>query len=239
MSARGTLLRLSVSTAAVAAFLYGGHPPDSFGATHLTESSLTLVSSENTTAAPWCYGRGGTFRSDLRLARCLTEQYWARQFRAQGLYYRPIKSFKAYTGNGGPKCGSRVLGPGNAFYCQPSHYIAYDENLVFPFYKKLGNAALYTIFQHEFAHSIQAQLDLPTTRIWKELQADCLAGGTLRGLVDAGQLWWEPGDAQAIRNLFEEIGDRDLPWTDPSAHGSPQLRSSYYSKGYHRGIFAC
>ncbi|MBX6384979.1 MAG: neutral zinc metallopeptidase [Microbispora sp.] len=241
MTVRRIFTRLLASTAVVAAFLYGGHSPDSSGSAHSSDSAITLVSSESSTAtAPWCYGRSGTFSGDLQLARCLTEQYWARQFKSWGKSYRWIRSFTPYVGTSGPGCGGGSSVPGNAFYCPQGHYVAYDVNMMSSFYKRMGNAAIYAVVQHEFSHSVQAQLNVShALTINHELQADCMAGATLRGLVDAGQLWWEPGDQEAILNLFMEIGDKNIPWTDKRAHGSYKLRSRYYWTGYQRGVFAC
>ncbi|WP_182908320.1 hypothetical protein [Microbispora sp. H13382] len=55
-----------------------------------------------------------------------TDHRWARQFRAWGRSYRPIRSFTAYIGTRGPRCDGAASDPDNAFYCVPGHFIAYD-----------------------------------------------------------------------------------------------------------------
>ncbi|WP_433499702.1 neutral zinc metallopeptidase [Sphaerimonospora sp. CA-214678] len=223
------------------ALLYGSHSPDSSGTDHSIDSSITLVSSESaTTVTRWCYDRGDTFTSDIRLARCLTEQFWTRQFNAWGLRYQRIRSFKAYVGTRGPRCYGEASSPDNAFYCPESHIIAYDQNYMRRMYKKIGDGVMYMVIPHEFAHSVQAQLGLRYQyTVQQELQADCMAGATLAAVVRAGQVQLEPGDLQEIIANFEEIGDPDDAWWEPGKHGRPDVRASHYAKGYQRGMNAC
>ncbi|WP_308170063.1 neutral zinc metallopeptidase [Acrocarpospora catenulata] len=187
-----------------------------------------------------CRDRGDTFASDVRLARCLTEQFWARQFQAGGSTYRPVEAFIAYNGNDGPACGGQPAVPNNAFYCQDGHFIAFDASWLQGLYQQLGDGAVYVVIPHEFGHAVQAQLMQDFSySVERELQADCYAGGALSALLRAGQIQDEEGDDTELLANLEAAGDPTDAWWQPGAHGTPERRQNAYITGYQQGVTAC
>ncbi|WP_155342231.1 neutral zinc metallopeptidase [Acrocarpospora corrugata] len=196
----------------------------------------------NTQNAPsWgCEEAGDTFESDVLLARCLTENFWMRQFQAIGGTYEPIRDFVPYSGSDGPTCGGQPSVANNAFYCSDGHFIAFDAGWLQGMYQQLGDAAVYVVIPHEFGHAVQAQLTQNFNfSVERELQADCYAGGTLNALIQAQQLRADPGDDSEIINNLQAAGDPTDAWWEPGAHGTPERRQSAFATGYQQGVTAC
>ncbi|GAA0996970.1 hypothetical protein GCM10009555_093730 [Acrocarpospora macrocephala] len=187
-----------------------------------------------------CDEAGDTFASDVRLARCLTENFWVRQFQASGGTYEPVRDFVPYNGTDGPTCGGEPSVPNNAFYCSDGHFIAFDANWLQGLYQQLGDAAVYVVIPHEFGHAVQAQL-VQNFNFSKEreLQADCYAGGTLGALIQAQQLKADPGDDSEVMNNLIAAGDPTDAWWEPGAHGTAEQRISAFVNGYQQGVSAC
>ncbi|GII75589.1 hypothetical protein Sru01_05710 [Sphaerisporangium rufum] len=183
---------------------------------------------------------GETFEDDIQLASILTERFWQQQFQASGEEYRPVQRFQAYRGNDGPACGGQPAVPDNAFYCPVGHFIAYDAAWLRTLYDELGDGAIYVIIPHEIGHAVQAQLTTDFRfNIERELQADCYAGGALKGMIDSQQLSAQEGDEQELLANLAAAGDPTDAFFAEDAHGTPEQRQQAFAKGYQRGAGAC
>ena len=137
-------------------------------------------------------------------------------------------------------CGPARPGDG-PFYCGFDNTIYLDAPwLLRDAANAHGTLALAMIIAHETGHTIQAQLelDLETTSIQDELQADCFAGAYLATLVANGEA--TEAEVQAILPFVRSIGDE--PGSSPSdedAHGTGVQRTSALLRGYDRGVDAC
>ena len=87
-------------------------------------------------------------------------------------------------------------------------------------------------------HAIQARLQRDQVSVAAELQADCLAGATLQGSVDDGELYLEPGDTEEIATTLTAVADR-YPWADTSSHGDARQRTAAFAAGAADGLAAC
>ncbi|WP_084961665.1 neutral zinc metallopeptidase [Thermoactinospora rubra] len=180
------------------------------------------------------------FQDDLAAARSLTEEFWKQQFQAMGRTYRPVRGFIGYSGGDGPSCAGQRAVPNNAFYCPYGHFIAYDRDWLEALWNELGDGSTFVIIPHEFGHAVQAQLETSFSyNIEIELQADCYAGGTLSGLVQAGALRAEPGDDDELMISLAAAGDPEEDWFDPQAHGTAEQRQQAFARGYRQGVGAC
>ncbi|WP_062344931.1 neutral zinc metallopeptidase [Herbidospora yilanensis] len=187
-----------------------------------------------------CEVRGENFSEDVRLARCMTEEFWTQQFTASGGTYQPISRFVEYNGDDGPACGDQPAVPNNAFYCPDGHFIAYDATWLQSLYDQLGDGAVYLVIPHEFGHSVQNQLMSNFEfSVQAELQADCYAGGTLNGLIAANRLQAQEGDDVELMANLEAAGDPTDAWWEPGAHGTAQQRQLNFARGFERGVGAC
>ncbi|GAB1820227.1 hypothetical protein HerbRD11066_33910 [Herbidospora sp. RD11066] len=187
-----------------------------------------------------CSVQGETFSEDVRLARCLTEEFWTKQFAESGGTYQPISEFIEYNGTDGPACGGQPSVPNNAFYCPDGHFIAYDATWLQSLYDQLGDAAVYIVIPHEFGHAVQNQLESDHEfTIQSELQADCYAGGTLNGLITGNRLQAQEGDDAELMANLEAAGDPTDAWWEPGAHGTGEQRQLNFSRGFERGVGAC
>lgn len=183
---------------------------------------------------------GETFEEDVRLARTLSEQFWAERFAAAGRVYRPITAFVPYTGEDGPACAGRPALPENAFYCPAGHFIAFDAAWLREMWERMGDASVYVVIPHEFGHAVQAQLMTGfRLNIEAELQADCYAGATLGALVRSGRLQAEEGDEEELFANLEAAGDPTDAWWDPNAHGTGPQRQAAFVRGYDQGVESC
>ena len=176
---------------------------------------------------------------DERGAVSATDAYWRETFPDDFRQsYRPPRVLGGYVGEDGPSCGGQPSVPFNAFYCPSQDFLAWDENLMAAGYERIGDAWVYLIIAHEWGHAIQARLRADQVSVAAELQADCLAGATLQGSVDDGDLILEPGDTQEIADTLVAVAD-DYPWSDSSSHGDAQERTNAFSTGAQGGLRAC
>jgi predicted metalloprotease len=140
-------------------------------------------------------------------------------------------------------CGGQSVpgqGRGNAFYCRPDNFIAWDEpTFLLDLYRRVTNLAAVFVLAHEWGHAIQAQLRVqyPNT-IDSELGADCLAGAWADVARQAGELTREDFD-RALETLTSLQDPDQLPWTDPQAHGTAYERTRAFGDGVESGPTAC
>ena len=179
-----------------------------------------------------------TRSDDEAVAVRITNEFWQNWFAGQGRRYVPPRVAGGYTGTNGPSCAGEPSVPGNAYYCPPGNFLAWDENLMRAGYTQIGDAWVYLVIAHEWGHAIQAQLPDRYVSPAIELQADCLAGAALQGAADGGLVRIEPGDEEEIAQTLEAVAD-DYPWTDQRSHGDARQRTAAFRTGVSRGVDGC
>jgi predicted metalloprotease len=179
-----------------------------------------------------------TRSGDERTAVSITNEFWSRWFDDQGLRYIPPEVAGGYVGTRGPSCAGEPSVPGNAYYCPPENFLAWDENLMRAGYNQIGDAWVYLVIAHEWGHAIQAQLPDRFVSQAVELQADCLAGAALHGAAQEDLVRIEPGDDEEISQTLAAVAD-DFPWTDESSHGNARQRTAAFQRGVNGGVEGC
>ncbi len=136
--------------------------------------------------------------------------------------------------------GEKLNGAGNAYYCVPGDYIAWDWNLMSSQFldEAIGDSFVYLVIAHEWAHAIQARLDMELVTVDAELQADCLAGAALAGAEQDGTIITEPGDRGEVFQSLASIAD-EVEWGNTESHGSADQRIEAYQAGEAGGVEAC
>lgn len=176
---------------------------------------------------------------DERTAVGVTDAFWREAFPAEfRRSYRPPRVAGGYRGDDGPSCGGQPSVPFNAFYCPSQDFLAWDESLMATGYERIGDAWVYLIIAHEWAHAIQARLQRDQVSVAAELQADCLAGASLFGAAERGLVQLEPGDTEELSQTLAAVAD-DFPWTDESDHGNARERTAAFARGSRGGVSAC
>jgi uncharacterized protein len=164
------------------------------------------------------------------------EEFWADYFSSKlGRPYTPITRMQLFAGEV-IACGGSQSGP---FYCSPDRVVYLDTQVMETQLSDFGDFGAATIIAHEIGHHTQALrglLGVPS--IFKELQADCLAGGWMKDADARGLL--EVSDSQEAAGSLFEAGDRfGIPWFDPTAHGTPQQRVEAFRIGFLQGVSSC
>lgn len=181
------------------------------------------------------------FAQDMQGAVGSAEQYWREQFASAGNRFQPIRRVIPYRRAGEVSCGGTGLPRNNAVYCSAGDFIAYDVNWAAVAFTKLGDAFIYYLLGHEYAHGIQVRYGLRYEyTIEQELQADCMAGAYIGDSVKAGRLTLEKGDLEELQEGLIAVGDDpDQPWFAPGAHGTAEQRTDAFFAGYERSLGAC
>ena len=178
------------------------------------------------------------------------ERFWGREAGKLGISaFAPVDDQIPYDPSepgAVPTCGGE-LGPlaiyvGNAFYCSPDDYIAWDDVGLFPdLYDQYGDFTVGLVIAHEYAHAVQARANLDGPTIFVELQADCLAGAWA-GAVAAGasEVLFDPTDLDnAIGGFLTFADPLGTPAGDPTAHGTAFDRLNAFAEGFELGVDAC
>lgn len=179
--------------------------------------------------------------NDVDVAVQVVNDYWNRHWPEffTGTYQPPVVSglYDSASG-GGPTCGGLPAVPDNAFYCASGEdFVAWDRQLILQGAEH-GDAWVYLIVAHEWAHAIQYRLDPSLQILADELQADCMAGAVLYGAARDGTLIFEDGDEQEIVRGLAQLADK-TPWTMQSDHGSALERAENFALGRAGGVNAC
>ncbi|QGV81751.1 hypothetical protein EIZ62_28480 [Streptomyces ficellus] len=158
--------------------------------------------------------------------------HWDDHF--TGTYQSP-HVFGAYVAGSpeAPRCGDEAAAPGNAFYCPPGDFIAWDVTLMRDGHAQ-GDSWVYLVVAHEWAHAVQRRVS-GLRAVAAELQADCLAGATLFGSDD---LVFEEGDGEELAQALTALAD-ETPWTRSEDHGDAAQRTTAFSNGGSGGVDAC
>jgi predicted metalloprotease len=181
------------------------------------------------------------FRCDLEGAVNLAESYWGDQFRKSGERFQPIRRIVPYERAGEIACGGEALPKDNAAYCEDGDFIAYDVNFAVAAFQKVGDAFLFYLLGHEYAHGIQARLGIQhRLTIDHELQADCMAGAYIGDSVDNQSLKLDKGDLDEFQTGLRAVGDDpSVPWFAPGAHGTAEQRTESFLLGLKKSLPAC
>lgn len=175
---------------------------------------------------------------DEQTAVAVVDEFWRREFARQGEFYDPPRVAGGYRGSSGPSCAGQPSVPGNAYYCPPGDFIAWDDALMAAGYDQIGDAWVYLVVAHEWGHAIQARLASSQVSRAIELQADCLAGAAISGAAREGLVQIEEGDDAEIARALAAVAD-DFPWTDTSSHGNAAERTANFNQGSRGGVQAC
>lgn len=178
------------------------------------------------------------FQQDMRVAQHVAEVYWSQRL---GSGFEPVRQIIPYERDGELDCAGQPLPRNNAVYCSAGDFIAYDVNWAFAAFQQLGDAFVYYLLGHEYAHAIQARLGIRKEfTIQQELQADCMAGAFIGDKVRDKSLSMESDDTQELADGLEAVGDDpDQPWFAPGAHGSPAQRFGSFAEGYEDSLEPC
>jgi uncharacterized protein len=181
------------------------------------------------------------FQEDLGDARTIAAEYWQKHFDASGLDFRPIGELIPYQRAGEVDCGGLALGLNNAAYCSAGDFIAYDANWAFGAFRQIGDAFVFYLLGHEYAHGIQLRLGIQQQfTIQQELQADCMAGAYLGDEVRAGRLQLQDGDLDELARGLEAVGDDPgQPWFAEGSHGTAKQRTRAFENGFERSLEPC
>jgi uncharacterized protein len=177
------------------------------------------------------------FERDINGAVEVAEAYWESRVRG----FEPVSRVIAYRRNGEVSCGREPLTRNNAAYCSAGDFIAYDVNWAVAAFRQIGDAFLFYLLGHEYAHGIQARLGVRSRfTIQQELQADCMAGAYMGDSVREGALTLAEGDIEELERGLLAVGDdEDQPWFAPGAHGTAEQRTESFFAGYERSLDAC
>jgi predicted metalloprotease len=181
------------------------------------------------------------FKQDVAAAQDVAEAYWAAQFKASGQRFQPVRRITAYQREGEVSCGGQPLPRNNAVYCSQGDFIAYDVNWSVSAFRQVGDAFVFYLLGHEYAHGIQVRLGIRYNfTIQQELQADCMAGAYLGDSVRSQALTLDKGDLDEFREGLAAVGDDPgQPWFAEGSHGTAEQRTDSFFRGYEKSLSAC
>lgn len=181
------------------------------------------------------------FRHDTEGAVALADRYWSGRFSGSGQRFTPVRRIIPYEHEGEVSCGRQAIPENNAVYCPAGDFIAYDADWAVRAFRRVGDAFLYYLLGHEYAHAVQVRLGLNADfSIQQELQADCLAGAYIGDSVRNKDLTLDDGDLDEFRQGLLAVGDdENVPWFAPEAHGTPEQRTKAFFDGYEKSVDAC
>ncbi|WP_406080380.1 neutral zinc metallopeptidase [Micromonospora sp. NBC_00858] len=181
------------------------------------------------------------FEQDVADAQAIAERYWAAQFKASGQSFQAIRRITPYQRAGEVSCGGQPLPRNNAVYCSQGDFIAYDVTWSVAAFRQVGDAFVFYLLGHEYAHGVQVRLGIRYNfTIQQELQADCMAGAYLGDSVRSGALSLAEGDLDEFREGLAAVGDDpDQPWFAEGSHGTAEQRTESFFRGYERSLEAC
>ena len=181
------------------------------------------------------------FQGDLEAARNIAQTYWQKQFQASGIRFDPIERLIPYERAGEVDCGGQSLGPNNAAYCSAGDFIAYDVNWAFAAFQQIGDAFIFYLLGHEYAHGIQLRLGIQKQfTIQQELQADCMAGAYIGDSVRDQALSLQDGDLDELARGLDAVGDDPgQPWFAEGSHGTARQRTRAFTDGFENSLKPC
>ncbi len=181
------------------------------------------------------------FARDIKSAQQVAEEYWAQVFEQQGQRFQPVREVFPYEREGEVSCGRDPLPRNNAAYCSAGDFIAYDVNWAFGVFRQIGDAFIYYLLGHEYAHGIQQRLGIQKEfTIQQELQADCMAGAFIGDSARGRALTLDSGDTDELASGLESVGDDPgQPWFAEGSHGTADQRINAFANGYQDSLKVC
>ncbi|MEK8105175.1 neutral zinc metallopeptidase [Micromonospora sp. M12] len=180
------------------------------------------------------------FKQDVADAQAVAERYWTAQFKASGQRFQPIRRITPYQRAGEVSCGGQALPRNNAVYCSQGDFIAYDVAWSVAAFRQVGDAFVFYLLGHEYAHAIQVRLGINYSyTIQQELQADCMAGAYLGDSVRSEALTLADGDLDEFREGGGGRRRPDQPWFAEGAHGTAEQRTDSFFRGYEGSLKEC
>ncbi|MEU4422338.1 neutral zinc metallopeptidase [Actinoplanes sp. NPDC024001] len=181
------------------------------------------------------------FAGDIRASATLAEEYWGQVFQRSGTAFEPVRQIVPYEREGELDCAGEPLPRNNAVYCSAGDFIAYDVNWAFAAFRQLGDAFVYYLLGHEYAHGIQARLGIQKRfTIEQELQADCMAGAFIGDKARGGRLTMQENDTSELADGLAAVGDDPgQPWFAEGAHGTAEQRMDAFANGYENSLTNC
>jgi hypothetical protein len=181
------------------------------------------------------------FERDIQTAVRVAELYWAGEFREAGQRFQRVSRITAYERDGEIGCGGQPLPRNNAVYCSDGDFIAYDINWAVAAFRQIGDAFLYYLLGHEYAHGVQVRLGIRYEfTIQQELQADCMAGAYIGDSERDQVLAVQDGDLEELAaGLMAVADDPGQPWFAEGAHGTAEQRTDAFFAGYRGSVEAC
>ena len=178
------------------------------------------------------------FAKDVQAAQTVAEDYWGQRL---GAGFQPIEQLIPYEREGDISCGGQPLPRNNAVYCSAGDFIAYDINWAFDAFRQVGDAFVFYLLGHEYAHGIQARLGIQKEfTIEQELQADCMAGAFIGDKAREGRLLMADNDTQELADGLEAVGDQPgQPWFAEGSHGTAEQRMEAFAGGYENSLKSC
>jgi uncharacterized protein len=178
------------------------------------------------------------FECDIEGAVGVAESYWGERL---GQGFSPVREIIPYEREGEVACGGEAVPRNNAVYCPAGDFIAYDVNFAVAAFQQVGDAFLFYLLGHEYAHAVQARLGIQSRfTIDHELQADCMAGAYIGDSVKNNSLKLDDGDLDEFQSGLLAVGDDpNIPWFAPGAHGTAEQRTEAFFTGYERSLAAC
>jgi predicted metalloprotease len=200
-------------------------------------ASATPPSYSGSTSQSYASSSSSSFASDVSIAVRVVERYWGSRI----VGFQPVSGVVPYRIDGELMCGSQPIPTQNAAYCPIGDFIAYDVNWSEQVYQELGDAFVFYLLGHEYAHAVQQRLGINYQfTIHQELQADCLAGAYIGDSIKSGDFTLEDGDLDELKSgLFSVADPDDEPWFQEGAHGSAAQRTGAFFDGYERSLDAC
>lgn len=181
------------------------------------------------------------FERDATGAVRVAERYWTDRFRESGQTFEPVRRVTTYRQAGEISCAGQELPRNNAVYCSAGDFIAYDVRWAVAAFRQIGDAFLFYLLGHEYAHGVQVRLGIRYDfTIQQELQADCMAGAYLGDSVRAEAITLDDGDLDELRTGLAAVADDPgQPWFAEGAHGTVEQRTDAFFAGYRRSLGAC
>jgi uncharacterized protein len=181
------------------------------------------------------------FADDIGDATTIAEEYWAAVFKQSGITFEPVSRVIPYEREGEVDCGGQPLGLNNAAYCSAGDFIAYDVNWAFEAFRQVGDAFIFYLLGHEYAHAVQLRLGVRAQfTIQQELQADCMAGAYIGDMERRGRLTLADGDTEELAAGLKAVGDDPgQPWFAEGSHGTARQRTQAFDNGYQDSLEPC
>jgi uncharacterized protein len=181
------------------------------------------------------------FEDDLDGAVAIAQDYWTQQFKTSGGSFEPIRRVIPYQRSGEVACGGQGVPANNAVYCPAGDFIAYDVNWAYQAFRQIGDAFIFYLLGHEYAHAVQLRLGVQAQfTIQQELQADCMAGAYIGDMERRNRLSLADGDTEELAAGLEAVGDDPgQPWFAEGSHGTARQRTQAFANGYQDSLEPC